>query len=151
MTILRIEALILSLIPCACTQTVTLSPTIAQVIVNQSVTLTCSINEIDVAKFSRWEISESPRTGVIVPSNGTCLGFGFLADETKYSLHCNGNNTFSVTIKRVTIQDHAQTWRCSQAFIFSNQATIFVKSKQFTYFCLFISIQSSSQLTTTAV
>ncbi|XP_053388265.1 hemicentin-1-like isoform X2 [Mercenaria mercenaria] len=108
-------------------QIVKLTPEVAEVIENGSVSLTCGYNGTEEVTSSRWIYSAASTNPVIVQVDGKCVAAGFLNNTNLYKWTCHGNNSFSLTLKKVERQNHGEAWSCRQTNIESNTVSVYVK------------------------
>ncbi|XP_053379909.1 hemicentin-1-like isoform X3 [Mercenaria mercenaria] len=108
-------------------QNVKLTPEIAEVIENGSLTLTCWYDGTEEVTSSRWIYSAASTNPVIVQIDGKCVAAGFLNNTKLYAWECHGNNSFSLTLKKVERRNHGEKWSCRQINIESNSISIYVK------------------------
>ncbi|XP_045161961.2 hemicentin-1-like isoform X2 [Mercenaria mercenaria] len=128
----KVDATILWIIQLTLTtalkSTVRLSPTIAEVLENGNVTLTCAYNGTQHQTFSSWRTAaDSQQNTFISMSDENCKATGYLNNAELYDWGCLGNSTFALTLKKVGLSQHQSKWTCSQNNIHSNEITIFVK------------------------
>ena len=110
-------------------KSINLTPTEAYVDINKTITLICTYTGYEDVIGTKWRINDTVSPSILRSQDGTCTGTGILSYETIYRVGCLPDNTFTVTILRVQLEDHNVPWKCFDRERSSNTVTVFVKGK----------------------